>query len=124
MGVDVSLTGIPAFDTFELVKVGNLTITKAINSTVGTGSVSHNLGYVPVVLGYYDAGTAMQQLPIINFILAGVDGGKVYYYVSGGSVTKTTVEFDFYTYDTAGSYSQALTFNIKYFLFRIKANIS
>lgn len=65
MGIDVSDVLIPKFDQLQIVKIGNGAVPQTSASTVGAGwgaglvtnSYAHNLGFTPIVIGYFVGGT-------------------------------------------------------------------
>lgn len=53
MGGIVNLTGVPDFDQLEVVKEGStaISLSPSANSSV---TISHNLGYVPIIFAFLD----------------------------------------------------------------------
>lgn len=67
MGVDSSLQGVPEFDKLQVVKTGSGSITNTVGSGGGTtvATITHNLGYVPIVMAYGGSlSTGMIPLPL------------------------------------------------------------
>lgn len=118
MGVDTILTGVPQFDTLEIVKTGTLTLAKGASVDSQDTTFNHNLGYVPIVIAMYDNGTNTYTLPYLSIDLAGADGGQVSLMIGGAYATDTQIGFTVTTPDNSGSYSQSLTFPVRYYLLR------
>lgn len=124
MGVDSILTGVPQGANIELIATGVCTFTKAANSTGGSGIVTHNLGYRPLVIAGYDTGGgadgSLTIWPESQSVDSGSDAGKLYAN-SRIAVTTSVVEFQIETPNLAGgnpSYTSEQTYNIRYYLLR------
>lgn len=127
MGVDITSTLIPDFDYLKIVKVGK---TLASNVTVTTGSatwgtnfvidtIPHNLGFVPIPMGFITVGSTFFPIPIT---VTGTGVGLVNFYAS--TVVMYTDATNLYirtevSVNTSAATSFTITNDIvRYYLFR------
>ena len=115
---DPSLQAIPQFTQLRIVKDGFATI-PAISSVPDsqTVTISHNLGYIPVVVAIVEGGSSVGvMLPHTSFAAGGADDGKVSDLISVEFVTNTTVEFFRQTGATGATSPSGTT--VHYYLLR------
>lgn len=121
MGVDSNLTGVPTFDTLEIVKTGSLSVTHTAGTTGASTTIQHDLGYLPIALVAYDAGDdTITLVPDLISILSGSDAGKVEY-ATRVAVDSTSLTVSIETPNLpAGSafYNTDFTYPFKYYLLR------
>ncbi len=132
---DAQLVMSSEFNMFKIVQSGTTSISKLANNPSGTSVITHNLGYIPVVIAYCDytgglfagnassgKGNPLPQMHQYQLVTAPAHGS---YTVSVVDATLTVVSgtntttFALVTpSDTNGSttYSTAYTCNIKYFI--------
>lgn len=131
MGVDQSLLGVPQFDQLEVVKVGTLSISKGVNLSGASTTITHGLGFVPIAQVYWtylDSSNVSHysQLPYTGvWSGTGVIAGKVAQFFQVEVTDQTLyVYYGSPQYDAANQnsfYTEAVDYEFKYFLFRSTA---
>lgn len=128
MGIDINLSGVPEFDTLEIVKTGKLSTssfsfdTGAGNYAQGgtTASASHNLGYVPAVIAYIDGGLVYYPVPHQTIWSISSTGYTLLWVTVSVDKTNITLYVNTIGYNNnAGTISG---YDIKYFLFRERSS--
>jgi len=114
------------FNTLKIIQTGTVTLNKAANSTDAFTSVTHGLGYRPVVLCFADGGTfglgnilpvrlVMTQTGATPADCAEVTDAELRY-----GTTTSVVNFFLSTPNWSpafsGRYSNAITANVKYYI--------
>lgn len=122
-----SLIGLPLFDDLQIIKTGVINNTPISISSPGAGNydfdevedtVSHDLGYTPIVMGFLDFDGSYHAMPLVN--------------MAGASAQAEWSVFELYADDTSvrlysslkvyGIASSTSQYNIRYFLMRERAN--
>lgn len=107
---------------FKIVDTGELTVTKAVNSESAVGSVSHDLGYAPLVIAFvvpfagFSAGPT--QTPAMIVETSGTNAGRVKY-LANIDPGAAAISFNIYTPNYTGSYyTDTFDSVFKYYILR------
>lgn len=114
---EVNLTGIPRFDTFEIIKTGKLTITKGVNSDLASATYNHNLGYIPMALVFFEQSDIGLHIPLpyVAVFSGGLIANLMYPAVND---TDLTVTLQAPNLGGGSPYTLEQVFDIKYYLYR------
>lgn len=120
-----------SYDALEIVQTGTysldggtITYNNNTNYEVVTGGITHNLGFIPLVIAYYRVGETMFPLPLSSMLNAPSTTQGDYSHVEVSySTTTTTLDFQIVsTVSGAGSGTiDNLDVSIVYYLLRAPA---
>lgn len=105
-------------NTFKIIQIGTAVINKAANSSIGTVTIQHGLGYVPAVLVYQGNSTdGFGQFPFVNTLTSGTNAGLIYSY-SDVFIDKNQLILRYLTPSWSGNtqFTQADTIDVQYYL--------
>ena len=130
MGLDASLTGIPEFDSIELIKTGIINAAASTLTSGGAGvwsfdtqsvTVNHNLGYTPILLAYIGGFINNGFVPIPFTVMTSSSSTAVAWIEYYPLVDSTSITI--YTKSQGLAYTgTAASIPIKYYLLRQKSN--
>lgn len=110
------------FNLLKIAETGTVTITRNANSAIASQVVNHNLGTIPVVLGFVeDQGIPGQvtPLPLVNISAA---NGAVDLKVDIEDITTTKFDATVTVPANAGFFNITQTFVVRYYVFVETAN--
>ena len=103
-------------NVFKIVASGTAVLPYAATGTQTSVSVTHGLGYIPIVLAFFEQSGTYSPLPVSELVLTGADAGKTSRLIDAFA-TSTTVIF----YHNVALYGFSGD-NIKYYLLQETAN--
>lgn len=100
----------------EVVRTGVIASAVGAAGTLTTATLTHNLGYVPILLAFIDTGTTLKPLPaVISNSLASTYIQDLSRLIAQVSATTLTIYTECATGVTAPSY------NVRYYLLNVSA---
>lgn len=109
----------PSFSKLELIQVGTTSFTKAASDNFNDVEITHNLGFVPVVLAFANVFTDRYELlPYTEFDLS---SGAMILHLTIQQISSSGLEFSVSAPSGGSYFAQTIDIPVRYYLLRDSA---